>query len=97
LELQKLFPRDSAAEIAHRSGRSVKVVERWLARKGAPDGQALAALLRSDVGDAVHAALIASVRSPWADNLRAVREIAKLRQQQADAARRLEALERGIR
>jgi hypothetical protein len=97
LELQNLFPRDTAAEIAHRAGRSISVAERWIGKRCAPDGQALAALLRSDVGDAVHAALIASVKSPWADNLRAVREIAKLRQQQADAARRLEALERGIR
>jgi hypothetical protein len=97
LELQSLFPRDTAAEIAHRAGRSISVAERWISKRCAPDGQALAALLRSDVGDVVHAALIASVKSPWADNLRAVREIAKLRQQQADAARRLEALERGIR
>lgn len=97
LELKDIFKTNCAAEVAHRSGRSVSVVERWLSGKGAPDGLALATLLRSDIGDLVHEALIASVKSPWADNIRAVREIAKLRQQQADTARRLSALESNIR
>jgi DNA-binding transcriptional regulator YiaG len=97
LQLKQIFSQNCAAEVAHRSGRSVSVVERWLSGKGAPDGKALATLLRSDIGDLVHEALIASVKSPWADNIRAVREIAKLRQQQADTSRRLEALEGNIR
>jgi hypothetical protein len=97
--LRDIFPRNCAAETAHRAGCSISVAERWLSPKAsaAPGGRHFAALLRSDVGDRLHAALIASVKSPWADNLRAVREIAKLRQQQAEATRRLEALERGIR
>jgi hypothetical protein len=96
-ELKKIFPRNCSAEVAHRAGRHITIAERWLSGKGAPDGQSLANLLRSDVGDLVHQALIASVKSPWADNLRAVREIAKLRQQQVDTSRRLAALEVNIR
>ncbi|UGY14173.1 hypothetical protein HAP48_0037295 [Bradyrhizobium septentrionale] len=61
-----------------------------------PDGEALTRLLRSDIGDRVHDAMIAGVKSPWAENVRAVREIARLRKQQADTAQRLAALERGI-
>lgn len=96
-ELQKIFPRGCTAEVAHRAGRSISVVERWLSGKVDPDGEALARLLCSDIGDRVHDALIASVRAPWADSVRAVREIARLRQQQADTARRLAALETDIR
>jgi len=96
-ELKDVFPHSCAAEIASRAGRSVSVAEKWLNGSVSPDGEALARLLRSDIGDLVHEALIASVKAPWADNLRAVREIARLRQQQADTARRLAALEGNIR
>src|SRR4051794_11779924 len=80
-ELKHIFPHNCAAETASRAGRSVSVAEKWLGGSVAPDGEALARLLRSDIGDLVHEALIANVKSPWADNLRAVREIARLRQQ----------------
>lgn len=96
-DLRALFPKKTALHISSRAGRSVRVCEIWLSEKGAPDGRALAALIRSDVGDRVLAALTADCRHPWAENFRATQEISKLRKQQADAARRLEALERGLK
>lgn len=97
LELRRIFiNRSVAKEVASRAGRSVKVVEKWLSGKVSPDGEALTRLLCSDIGDIIHDAMIANVKAPWAANVRAVREIARLRQQQADTARRLAALERGI-
>ncbi len=96
-ELQEIFlNRGVTKEVAFRSGRSVKVVEKWFSGKVSPDGEALARLLCSDIGDRVHDAMIAGVKAPWAQNIRAVREIARLRKQQADTARRLAALEGGI-
>jgi hypothetical protein len=96
VELQRVFRRNFAKEIALRAGVDVTTVERWRSGDTAPGGLALARLLRSDVGDVVHDALIAGVQAPWAKNRRAVSEIARLRQQQADAARRLAALESKI-
>ncbi|OKO73609.1 hypothetical protein [Bradyrhizobium sp. NAS96.2] len=96
-ELQRIFLNKGVTkEVAFRSGRSIKVVEKWFAGKVSPDGEALARLLCSDIGDRVHDAMIAGVKAPWAQSVRNVREIARLRAQQADTARRLAALERGI-
>lgn len=95
-ELKDIFERDCAAEVAMRAARDIKTVERWLSGKVSPDGEALARLLRSDIGDRIHDALITGVQAAWAKNHRTVREIARLRQQQADAARRLAALEGNI-
>jgi hypothetical protein len=95
-ELKAIFGRKCAGEVSFRSGADISNVERWLAGKTAPSGTALARLLRSDIGDRVHDALIAGVQAPWAKNHRTVREIARLRQQQAEAARRLAALEGNI-
>ena len=96
-ELKKIFQHSCAAEVATRAGRSISVAEKWLSGSVSPDGEALARLLRSDIGDIVHDALIAGVKAPWAVNLRKVRELARLRQEQADIARRLAALEGDIR
>lgn len=91
------FPRKTALELALRSGRHVRVCEIWLSGKGAADGPALAALICSDQGDLVLDALTARCGHAWAENARATREISKLRKQQAEAADRLAALERGMR
>lgn len=97
LELRRIFiNRSLVKEVSARAGRHPSVVEKWFAGKGSPDGEALTRLLCSDIGDVIHDAMIANVKAPWAANVRAVREIARLRQQQADTARRLAALERGI-
>lgn len=96
-ELAEIFPTKLAQELALRAGRSQRVCEFWISGRSAPDGGAMAALLNSDIGDRVHLALTADCKHAWADNNRAVHEISKLRKQQADAERRLKALEQGIR
>ena len=96
-DLRLIFPHKCSTETAYHSGRSVRVCEIWLSGKGAPDGAALAALLRSPIGDRVHAALIRGVTLDWADNFRSVSEISKLRKEQAASNKRLAALEQGIR
>jgi hypothetical protein len=96
-DLSLIFPHKLALELAVRARRPQRVCELWLAGRASPNGEALAALICSDVGDRVLLALTAGCPHPWAENARAVHEISKLRKQQAEAARRLEALERGIR
>lgn len=96
-EFCRIFPKKTPTHIASRAGRSIRVCEIWLSGKGAPDGIALARLIRSDVGDRVLLALTADCQHAWAENVRTTHEISKLRKQQAEAAARLAALERGMR
>src|SRR4051794_12973433 len=55
VELRKLFRQKLAAELALIANRSTRVCEDWIATppRGAPDGEALATLLNSRIGDAV--------------------------------------------
>jgi hypothetical protein len=94
-ELRLIYRHNLPVEISARSGRSVRVVERWLSGQGAPDSEALAALLNSDIGDRLWLALTRSSPHPWRKRLSRQIEISELRDQQRDTARRLEALERG--
>lgn len=96
-ELARIFPKKLANELSIRARRDPRVCELWMSGDRSPNGEALAALICSDVGDIVVQALTAECPHPWAENARAVREISKLRKQQADAARRLALLEQGIR
>lgn len=94
-DLGPFFRRNLAVEISSRAGRSVSVAERWISGKGAPDGEALATLLNSDIGDRVWLAMTRSSLHPWRKRLKRQIEISELRDQQRETARRLEALERG--
>jgi hypothetical protein len=67
----------------------------WISRKGAPDGEALSALLNSRIGDRLVLALTRSCPHPWRKKLNRQIEISQLRDQQRDTQLRLEALERG--
>lgn len=96
-ELSLIFPHKLALELAVRARRPKRVCELWMQGRSAPNGEALAALICSDVGDRVLLSLTARCPHPWAENNRAVHEISKLRKQQAEADRRLKALEQGIR
>lgn len=93
--LEKKFPKKCAQELALRAKRSERVCEIWIARRGTPDGGALACLIDSDVGDIVMLALTKNSKQPWVKALRRHHEIASLRTVQVEAARRLAALELG--
>ena len=94
--LQVRFKVGFAWEMHVRTGRDPRICKKWKTGKHAPDGEALAALINSDVGDEVIRILTKDNRQAWARALRRTHEIAKLRSVQAETQRRLEALERGI-
>lgn len=95
VELKLIFPRKLAQELALIANRSERVCEDWIARKGAPDGEALAALINSRVGDRLVLALTRSSPHAWRKRLNRQIEISQLRDQQRETQLRLEALERG--
>jgi hypothetical protein len=94
-ELRAIFPRKLAQELALVANRSERVCEDWIARRGAPDGEALAALLNSRVGDRLFLALTRSAIHPWRRDLNRQIKMSTLRAQQRATALELEALERG--
>ena len=96
-ELALIFPKKLAFNLASRAGRHVRQAEFWIAGTTATDGEALARLICSDVGDKVQDALTRDCQQPWAEDARRTRELARLRKQQSDTARRLRALEEGLR
>lgn len=96
-ELKRIFPRKTAQEIALLANRSDRVCEDWIANpaRGAPDGEAMAALLNSRVGDRLWLALTKASASPWRKKLARQIEISELLDQQRATQERLEALQRG--
>jgi hypothetical protein len=94
--LRAKFPRKLASELAYRANRSERICEKWIARQGAPDGEALAALQNSDVGHIVWKALTHGCREPWALKLRKQILASELRDQLRSAAEQLKAIEGDI-
>jgi hypothetical protein len=95
-ELKRIFPRKLAQELAVIANRSERICEVWISGKGAPDGEALAALLNSKHhGRRIWQALTADNPHPWRAQLNRQIEIWELLELQQATARRLEALERG--
>lgn len=97
VELRKVFRQKLAAELALIANRSTRVCEDWIATppRGAPDGEALAALLNSRIGDIVTLSLTRSCAEPWRKKLGRQLEIAQLQDQQRETAARLAALQNG--
>ncbi|MCD9819762.1 hypothetical protein [Bradyrhizobium japonicum] len=97
VELRKVFKQKLAAELALIANRSTRVCEDWIATppRGAPDGEALNALLNSRIGDVVWKALTRSCAEPWRKKLNRQMEISQLLDQQRETAARLAALQNG--
>lgn len=97
VDLRKVFKQKLAAELALVANRSTRVCEDWIAvpPRGAPDGEALAALINSRIGDVVLLALSRSCGHPWRQKLNRQIEISQLLDQQRETAARLAALQRG--
>jgi hypothetical protein len=95
VELRKVFPRKLAQELALLTNRADRVCEDWIATppRGAPDGEALAALQNSRVGDVVWQALTKGSSEVWRKKLNRQIEISQLRDMQRETAARLAALE----
>ncbi len=96
LELQRIFETKLPQELAHRAGRSIRVCEKWVAKRGAPDGRAMRNLIDSDVGDIVVLALIKTSNQKWAKQYQRLRESSQLLDQMRDTQRRLDAMKREI-
>lgn len=96
-ELRKVFKQKLAAELAACANRSTRVCEDWIATppRGAPDGEALAALLNSRVGDVVWKHLTKACAEPWRKKLNRQMELSQLIDQQRDTAARIAALQNG--
>lgn len=95
-ELERLFPEKTAQNLAVLANRHQRVCETWIARKGAPDGEAMAALQNSRVGDRVWLALTKASAEPWRRRLnRQIEFISDVAEQRRALDQRLAALERG--
>jgi hypothetical protein len=97
VELRKVFKQKLAAELALNANRSTRVCEDWISTppRGAPDGEALAALLNSRVGGIVWKAITRSCAEPWRKKLNRQMEISELLERQRETAARLAALQDG--
>lgn len=95
-ELQSLFPRKLAQELAHRAERSVRVCEKWIGMQGAPDGAAMCNLIESDIGDRIVLVLTQNSDQRWAKQYRRLHETAQLQRQLADTQRRLDRLRQEV-
>lgn len=94
--LSREFPKKLAHVLADHAHRPVRVCELWLQGRQSPNGEALAALIRSPIGDKVLAALTSDCEFDWIARDRKVRRIARIRQLQAEQARELRELEEGF-
>jgi hypothetical protein len=62
---QALWPRKTAAELALRSGASVRTCERWIGERCGLSAEALAELLRSEDGLKFLEAVMGDARPKW--------------------------------
>lgn len=92
-ELKLIFPQKLAAELHVITNRHPRVCEKWISGAVVPDGEAMAALQNSRVGDRVFLALTKGCAEPWRKKLNRQIEISQLRDMQRETAARLAALE----
>lgn len=98
-ELRRIYPQKLAFHLADDANRSERVCEDWIASppRGAPDGEALAALLTGRHGRRLLLALAKSSAHDWAAQLQNELELSELRADLQAKQRRIERLERGER
>lgn len=58
---RRIWPKKTSAELAVRTGASIRAAERWLAGEREMGGEALIALLRSDGGPQIYEAIRSAV------------------------------------
>jgi len=92
-ELKLIFPKKLVAELVLITNRHPRVCEKWVSGQVVPDGEAMAALQNSKVGDRVFLALTKGCAEPWRKKLNRQIEISQLRDMQRETAARLAALE----
>jgi hypothetical protein len=88
LMARRLWPTKTAPNLAARTGKSVRAAELLLSRNTGVSGEALAGLLRSDVGFEVLSEVMGEARPTWWADMRRAARIADL-ERRADENRRL--------
>lgn len=88
-----LWPRKTAAELAHRTGVSQRSAEFWLAGKYAISLGHARKLIQSDQGENFLVPFMGDARPAWWLSLKKTSEIARLRKEQNGVRARLERLE----
>lgn len=94
LKFQQVFPRQSAVELALRTGADVRHCERCLAGTRALGPEFLIALLRSDFGPHAWTAIMQGCDQPWFSRIERLSEIANMRRKVGEVSRAIERLER---
>jgi hypothetical protein len=95
VELKLIFPQKFPENVGALANRHPRICDTWKARRGAPDGEAMASLLNSVHGDRLWLALTNASPHAWRKRLDRQLEIGRLLEQQRDTARRIKALEQG--
>lgn len=90
----KVLPHKTAVEIARRTDVSPRAAEYWLQGRCGLSADALAALLRSDVGYEILEGLIGEAKPDWWRTFKRTVELSKLRALQEEQRRVIERLER---
>lgn len=89
---RRLWPHKTAPNLAARMGKSVRAAELVLSRTGGMSGEALAELLRSDIGFQVLEEVVGDAKPSWWPSFVRAKRLADLERQAADVARSLAVL-----
>ncbi|WP_166295316.1 S49 family peptidase [Bradyrhizobium sp. 2S1] len=93
---RRLFPHQTAAELAIRTGAEIRHCERCLAGDRDLGSAFQAKLLQSDVGDKILDAIMGEARPAWWVGFKKQLELSKLVKAQADLGRQIESMQRGM-
>lgn len=89
LILREIFPAKADLEIALRANVTQRTAERWLAGADTLNAEILVALLRSDIGGDLLAALMSDAAAPWWTGFRRHLEVARLALSHVETGRRI--------
>ncbi|MCP1731298.1 hypothetical protein [Bradyrhizobium elkanii] len=91
-----LFPHQTAAELAIRTGAEIRHCERCLAGDRDLGSAFQAKLLQSDVGDKILDAIMGEARPAWWVGLKKQLELSKLVKAEAELRKQIESMQRGM-
>jgi hypothetical protein len=88
LVARALWKTKPAANLAARSGSSMRACEYWLARQGDMSADALANLLRSDAGFEILEKIMGSAKPVWWKQFKIAKQLGAMRQENAEIKRK---------
>lgn len=93
---RRLFPNKTARNLASRAGTTHRAAEFWLAQHTGMSAEALAEILRSDIGRDVLEGIMGEARPSWWPAFKADLLMADLERREADNRAAIEELRREI-